>query len=527
MKRRRLLGVTAAALAAPRLATAQAKRVLKFIPQGDLSSLDPIWTPAYQTRVHAFMVFDTLFGTDGQFRPSPQMAAGARVEDDGKLVEIVLRDGLKWHDGPPVLAKDCVASIQRWAKRDVYGTTLMQYTDELSAPDDKTIRFRLKRPFPTLFAALGKTATNIPAMMPERLAKTDPFGQIPEIIGSGPFRFSAKERVAGSSAVYERFDGYRPIETGKPDWTAGPKVVHFDRVEWHVIPDPSIALVAMQNGEADWWESPIPDMVPKLKANPALRTEILDPYGLMACMRMNHVLPPFNNPEVRRAMLKAVTPADFVTAVAGDDPAYWRVPTGFFCYGSPMDTKAGLGVFEGPRDYDGVKRALKASGYKGEKVVLLAGIDLPNIRAEADVCLDLLQRCGMEVDYQTMDFGTAMQRRAKNLPIDAGGWNVMCSFFGGLDQFNPVGHVFLRAQGPNAGGVSGWPTSPELERLRTAWIDAADLASQKAIAEQMQRQALIDVPYIPIGQALAATSFRRDLQGMMAGFPLFWNVRRG
>jgi peptide/nickel transport system substrate-binding protein len=378
-----------------------------------------------------------------------------------------------------------------------------------------------------LFAALGKTSTNIPAMMPERIARTDPFAQITEIVGSGPFTFNAKERIAGSSVVYERFAGYQPIDSGTSDWTAGPKVVHFDRIEWNVIPDPSIALVALQNGEADWWESLIPDMVPKLRSNRTIQTGILDPTGLMACMRMNHVLPPFNDPGVRRALLKAVSPTDFMTAVAGDDPAFFHVPTGFFCVGSPMASDAGLGVFEGPRDYDAVKRALSASGYKGEKIVLLAGIDLPNIRAEADVCMDLLQRCGMTVDYQTMDFGTAMQRRARNLPIDAGGWNVMCSFFGGLDQFNPVGHVFLRAQGPNAGGVSGWPTSPELEQLRTAWIDASDLASQKAIAERMQLQALSDVPYIPIGQALSASSYRRDLQGVLTGFPLFWNVRRG
>jgi peptide/nickel transport system substrate-binding protein len=454
------------------------------------------------------------------------MAAGTSVENDGRLVDIVLRDGLLWHDNERVLARDCVASIVRWSKRDVYGATLMQYADELSAPDDRTIRFRLKRPFPTLTAALGKTAVNFPAMMPERLAQTDPFAQIPEVIGSGPFRWNAAERVAGSLAVYEKFAGYKPRESGTPDWTAGPKVANFDRVEWHVVPDASIALVALQNGEADWWESPVPDLLPVLRKNPAIWTGVLDPTGLMACIRMNHQLPPFNDPAVRRALLKAVRPEDFMIAIAGDDPSLWHAPTGFFCVGAPMATDAGLDVFHGPRDYDGVKRALAASGYKGDKVVMLVGADLPNIKAEADVCLDLLQKCGMNVDYQTMEFGVAMQRRAKNLPIEAGGWNVMASFWGGLDQFNPVGHVFLRAQGPKAGGVSGWPESAELERLRSEWIDAPDLASQKRIAEAMQLQALRDVPYIPAGQALSASSYRRDLAGVLTGFPLFWNVRR-
>ena len=329
MKRRRLLGVTAAALAAPRLATAQAKRVLKFIPQGDLSSLDPIWTPAYQTRVHAFMVFDTLFGTDGQFRPSPQMAAGARVEDDGKLVEIVLRDGLKWHDGPPVLARDCVASIQRWAKRDVYGTTLMQYTDELSAPDDKTIRFRLKRPFPTLFAALGKTATNIPAMMPERLAKTDPFGQIPEIIGSGPFRFEAKEYDSGAAAVFSKFAAYVPRQ-GTPSFTAGAKVVLVDRVEWKVIPDPSTANNALRSGAVDWLEIPLPDLIGQLKADRNVVVDRLDPFGLYPVMRPNMAVAPTDNRLLRRAILAAINPVDVMQSFMGDDAASYTAPIGLF-----------------------------------------------------------------------------------------------------------------------------------------------------------------------------------------------------
>src|SRR3984957_7407073 len=239
MRRRTFLATSSAALAAPRIATAQANRVLKFIPQSDVAILDPIWTTAYVTRNHGYMLFDTLFGTDGAFKASPQMAAGLTTENDGKLVRVTLRDGLKFHDGTPVLARDCVASIQRWSKRDTFGATLMAVTDELTAADDKTIQFRLKRPFPLLPDALGKSPTNFPAMMPERLAKTDPFTQVTEMVGSGPYQFNAKERVVGSLMVYERFADYLPRADGTPDWTAGPKVVHFDRAECHVIHAPS------------------------------------------------------------------------------------------------------------------------------------------------------------------------------------------------------------------------------------------------------------------------------------------------
>jgi len=527
MKRRSFLAASAAAaLATPSVSRAQGQRVLKFIPQSDLAILDPIWTTAYVTRNHGYMVFDTLFSTNGKFEATPQMAAGMTTEEDGKLVRITLRDGLKFHDGEKVLARDCVASIQRWAKRDPFGITIMGLTDELSAPDDKTIQFRLKKKFALIPDALGKSGTNLPVMMPERLAKTDAFTQVTEMIGSGPYTFNAKERVPGSLVVYERNAAYVPLGSGAPDWNSGPKIANFDRVEWHIIPDAATAAGAMQNGEIDWWENPTADLLPLLHRSRDLKIEIPDPTGSMACMRLNHLQPPFNNPAIRRALLKAIDQSDFVTAVVGDDPTLSHVPTGLFCPGTPMANDAGMEVLTGKRDYEAAKREIIAAGYKGEKVVLLAPTDFPILKALADVAADLFKRVGINVDYQAMDWGTVVQRRAKKDPIDQGGWNVFCTFWGGLDQFNPVAHSFLRGLGAD-GGIIGWPSSPKIEELREAWLDAPDLAAQQKIARDLQLQAFIDVPYIPLGQILQPTAYKKDLSGVLGGSVLFWNIKRG
>ncbi len=232
----------AAALALPAVGRAQPSQVLRFIPQADLAVLDPIWTTAYVTRNHGYLVFDTLYGQagpEGSFAASPQMVAGHSVEDDGKTWRLVLRDGLRFHDGEPVLARDCVASIRRWGARDGLGQTLLGRTDELAAPDDKTIRFRLKRPFAVLPDALGKAGSNMCAIMPERLAATDPFKQVTEMVGSGPFRFKADERVQGARFVYERFTGYKPREWGRPagvDRGAEGRAFRADRVAGHPRP---------------------------------------------------------------------------------------------------------------------------------------------------------------------------------------------------------------------------------------------------------------------------------------------------
>ncbi|MGD0105355.1 MAG: ABC transporter substrate-binding protein [Rhodopila sp.] len=526
MQRRTFLTATAATLAVPAIGRAQGNRVLKFVPQADVTVLDPVWTTAYVTRNHGYMIFDTLFGTDGALKASPQMAAGLTTEADDKLVRITLRDGLKFHDGTPVLARDCVASIQRWSKRDTFGQTLMAVTDELTAADDKTIQFRLKRPFALLPEALGKSPTNFPAMMPERLSRTDPFTQVTEMVGSGPYRFSAQERVVGSMVVYERFADYVPRTDGTPNWTAGPKIVHFDRVEWHVIQDAGTAMAALQTGEVDWWENPGNDLLPVLRQASGVKVEIQDPTGLMGCMRLNHLTAPFNNPAIRRALLKAIDQQDFCEASSGDDPAMWHVPTGLFCPQSPMATDVGLEVFSGPRDYEAVRAEIAAAGYKGEKTVVLAPTDFPLLKAMADVCADVLQKIGLNVDYQAMDWGTVVQRRIKKDPTDKGGWSVFNTFWAGLDQFNPVGHVFMRGMGEGPGAAPGWPSSPRIEDLRQQWLDARDEAAQRSLARDLQLQALVDVPYVPLGQVLGATAYRTNLSGVLNGFALFWNVRK-
>ena len=264
MRRRTLLA--AATLAAPPTVRAASATTLRIVPASDLATLDPVWTTAPVVRKHGYMVFDTLYGTDAELRPQPQMAAGHVVENDGRQWTIILRDGLRFHDGEPVLARDAVASIRRFAARDSFGETLMVATDELSAPDDRTIHFRLKRPFPLLPNALGKPST-MPCIIPERLARTDPAKQVTEMVGSGPYRFLPDERIAGSRVAYRRFESYQPRGDGAASFTAGPKRAQFDRVEWQIISDASTKVNALINGEVDWVESPSTDLLGLLRAS--------------------------------------------------------------------------------------------------------------------------------------------------------------------------------------------------------------------------------------------------------------------
>ena len=524
MKRRQVLGGMATVLAAPSVVQAQGKRVLKFVPDADLAIIDPMITTSYQTRDHGFMVFDGLYGQDDQYRIRPQMVDGHVIEDDGKTWKLTLRDGLKFHDGERVLAKDCVASIQRWGKRDSFGQALMAATYEIDAPDDKTIRFRLRNPFPLLPDALGHYSPNMLAIMPARLAETDPAKQVTEMVGSGPFRFKADERVPGSRVVYEKFDGYVP-RNEPAERTAGGKMVHFDRVEWAIIPDVSAVANALVQGEIDWWGGPNADLRPVLARSRAVRLFSMVPTGTIATMRFNQLQPPFDNPAIRRAIVHAVSQADYMTAIQGDDRTTWRDGVGFFCPDTPMANTAGLENLTSPRNLEAVKRELAEAGYKGEKIVLLAPQDIPSTKAIAEVTHDLFRRLGLNVDAQAMDWATVVQRRTKQDPVDQGGWSVFHTSWGGVDQFNPAVHAFLRGNGKN--GIMGWPISPTIEALRAEWLVATDLAAQQKVCETLQLQAFRDVPYIPLGQARSPSAHRADLQGVLTGLPVFWNVKRG
>ena len=518
MRRRPMLASVAASLAAPALAQSVRSRALRFIPIADLGPIDPIVTTTYITRNHAYLVWDTLYGLDAEYRPQPQMAAGHSVEQEGRLVRIALRSGLMFHDGTPVRARDAVASIRRWGARDGLGQTLMATIDELSAPDDTTILFRLKRPFPLLFDALAKTSPPVCFIMPERLAETDPATSIREAIGSGPYRFLADERISGARVAYARFDGYRPRENGTPTGTAGPKRAWFDRVEWQVIPDASTAAAALQNNEVDWWEFPTPDLLPLLRRRPELTVENPDPAGFLAVLRFNQLHAPFNDPALRRALLPAIRQSDFMQAVAGTAPGAWNDGIGYFPPGSPSASDVGMATLIGASDLASARAALS-----GVPVTVIGPTDYPNVQALTEVGADLLRRIGARVDYTPSDWATVVQRRANRGAPAQGGWNMLFTFFSGVDFLNPAVHLMLRGNGTAA--WPGWPAAPRVEALRTAWMDA-ESALQPAMAGQMQAAAFDELPYIPLGQFFQQTAYRRELTGMLKGPTMFWNIQR-
>ena len=495
----------------------------RAVVHADLKNIDPIWTTAYISRNHGYMIWDTLFASDEKFEIQPQMAESASVSEDGLTYTIKLRPGLKWHDGSPVTPDDCIASIQRWGQRDGMGQQMMAVVESMEAVDDLTFTIKLKETWGLVLAALGKMSSNVPFMMPKHLAETDPFEQVPDSIGSGPYVFVKDEWVPGSKVVYVKNQAYVPRDE-PPSAAAGGKHVYVDRFEWHYIPDHQSAMNAIVNGEVDYWESVPADLAPVVDAADGVKILQADPYGSQGWMRINHLHPPFDNKTARQAIQLVVDQETYLQAIVGTPDLYKVCPALFMC-DTPYASDAGSGRVM-MQDFDKAKAMLAEAGYNGEKIILMHPTDIATLNAATQVTAQLLREAGINLEVQAMDWSTLTSRRAEKKAPEEGGWHIFHTSWIAPDLINPVANI-----GVSGGGVDkawfGWPTDPEIEALRQAFARESNPAKQKQLASQVQERAMDSVTYIPIGQYLQYRAIRDNVSGFLsAPVPYFWNLSK-
>jgi peptide/nickel transport system substrate-binding protein len=526
MQRRALLFASAVGtLARPAIAQTNRAAMLRFVPQAPLTALDPGFTNANNTRAHGSYVFDTLYGIDSQLRPKPQMAEGHTVSEDGRTWRIRLREGLLFHDGTPVRAVDCAASLRRWAALgDAMAQVVAPVVEAWEAEDDRTLRVLLRKPFRFLLDAISAPTGYVPFIMPARIAEVPPGRQAIEMIGSGPYRFAAGEFDAGSRAVYTRFDRYVP-RSELADWSGGSKEVFFDRVEWVGITDASTAAAALQAGEVDWWEQASADLIPLLRRNRKIAIDRTDPLGFTGILRFNTLTPPFNKPLMRRAIMAAVNQPDYMGPVTGGDPNGYQICHSLFPCGTPYGLPPTPDPMRETPELDVAKRMIREAGYAGEKIVIINPTEFPSITPFGQVTHDLLLRLGVNSELVETDWGSVLQRRNNRGPVEQGGWSIFHSWVNGSGVFNPVSNLTIRGLGER--GWAGWYGNPAMEELVNAWIEAPDPAEQARLAASIQTMAMTDVPTVPLGQFFINTAYRRDLIGVKpAPTPFPWGIRR-
>jgi len=503
-------------------APAMAQTTLRMVSHADIKILDPIWTTALITRNFGYMIYDVLFAKDADLKIQPEMADHYTVSEDKLTYTIVLRDGLVWSDGTPVTAEDCVASIKRWAARDSYGQLMMKDTAEVKAIDDKSFSIVLKRPFGFVLDALSKVSSNVPFMMPKRVAETDPFKQITDYTGSGPFMFKQDEWKPGDRLVFVKNPKYKP-RAEPPSMLAGAKIAKVDRVEWLAISDPNTAVNALIAGEIDLIESPPPDLFPILKADKNIALYGWNAQGSQIIMRFNWLYPPFDNVKARQAAMYAIGMEDMLRAQVGD-PEIYKVCNAPFICGTRFGKEYGDLLIK--PDLVKARQLLKESGYDGTPVVMLHQTDLQSSNNIQPVAKQQLEAAGFKVDMLDMDWQSVVARRARKDPPAQGGWNIFFTTNITLDSDNPGPHSY--AAGTCDKAWFGWPCDPEMEKLRDAFIHETDPAKQKALGDAISDKVMNEGFFVPVGQYKAFGAYRKDrLSGWLPGpVAVMWNVSK-
>jgi len=492
-------------------------KVLRVVPQSDLDVFDPIWSSTYITRDHGYLIYDTLFGTDASGQILPQMVGTYEQSADKKTWTFTLRDGLEFHDGKPVTSEDVIASLKRWGQKDIMGQKLMSFVESWETVNPQTIQMKLREPYGLVLESLGKPSSNVPFIMPKRVADTPVEKQIADWTGSGPFIYKKDESRPGEKVVYVRNAKYKP-RAGPASGTAGGKVVKLDRVEWVIIKDAQTATNALIAGEVDMIESPAFEQYSSLERNPDIQMVVTNPLGSRFFLRFNHLQPPFNNPKVRRAAMAALNQLEFLKTQVGIRARYRTCFSVYPC-NTPYFTNRGMDFIANP-DPGTARQMLKDSGYDGTPVVLLQPTDLAVIAKLPLVASQLLREAGFKVDTQAMDWPTMTARLHKT-----DGWSIFLSGLAAVDEMNPI--VNSRLSGACDKAYYGWPCDPELEKLRDQFARSLDDKSRKAIAEQVQVRAMEIGAYVPLGDYEKAVAARKNISGFVTGYmTVFWNVEK-
>lgn len=513
-RRGALLGAAALAGAAPWRAARAAPADLTVVLESEAVILDPHSTTAAITRTFGYHIFDTLFSMDSKGAIKPQMVESHTASADGLTWSFTLRPGLAFHDGAPVTAEDCVASLRRWAPKDSLGRMMGAVLKDIAASDARSFTITLREKFPLLLDVLGKPNAPVPFIMPERIIKAAGDKRITEIIGSGPFRFVTSEWRPGNQMILERNAAYVPRQEA-PDFLSGGKVVKVPRVILKVMPDDATGVTALIAGEIDYMQYLPFDWLAKLDKTAGVTLMTLSGIDMFqGNFRLNHASGPFADPAVRRVLWHLVDQHETLQAIGIPARFSLRNCNSFWMCDAPLSTDAGAGQVH--FSVAEAKAALAKTGYKGEPVVMLQ-VSHSISQTAGQVLAAHMREAGFTVDEQVMDWGTVLARRAKK-----DGWSMFPVYSNGIDMVSPLTHFYITN---SCADYPGWSCDDKMPGLLKAFAAAPDMAARRAIAAQIQEDAYQLVPCVMWGQFSRPAGYRNRLRNLIqSSFPMFWNV---
>ncbi|GAB3352380.1 ABC transporter substrate-binding protein [Modestobacter lapidis] len=423
---------------------------------------DPHVTSAYPSFQVLENVYDTLAVPNPEdLTMEPSLATGWETSEDGLTWTFTLRDDVTFHDGSTFDSADVVYSYNRIIDEELNNAYRFANVESVTADGPGTVVIQVSRPTPNLPALIG--AFKGMAILPEGAAEE--YDLTTEAVGTGPFTLESSDASSTELAAYEDYWGGAPGIGG---------------VEFRYITEPAAALTALENGEVQWTDNIPPQQIEPLSDSDAVElatTPSVDYWYLS----MNYAREPFGNPQVRQAIATAIDRGAVTEAArfGAAEPNQTAIPEDSYFHTdyAPYDA-----------DPQAAQQLLQQAGVQTPiSMGLMVTDEFPETVTAAQVIASQLQPIGIDVDVQTVDFATWLDRQAQG-DFDA----FLLGWLGNIDPFDYYHSQHITGGASNYQGYS----NPQVDQLLTAAAGETDREARKELYDQAAQLIVDDASYV-------------------------------
>ncbi|WP_375003607.1 ABC transporter substrate-binding protein [Aeromicrobium sp. CTD01-1L150] len=466
------------------------------------------------TQSATIQVLETLYSLDENYAPVPMLAESEPQVTNGGLTYVIpVRDDVTFHDGTSLDAQDVAASLERWGEVSSNGRSMFAQVDEVTATDDHEVTIVLSEPYDVVRALAVPIAAA--AIMPRDIVEqygSDVIEDVTDLVGSGPYRMV--EWAKGRHYTMERFDDYTPADNGADGGLAAARPATYERVEVALVQDASTRYQSTSSGQYDVALNLPGDIYDEVEAS-GLTTRVVSPYYSQYLL-LDTSEPPFDDPEVRRAVALALDEPSLAMAAYGHEDLFELNGAIYPVDMGVLSTEAGIDKY-GEQNTDEASALLEASDYDGEPVVWMTSQALAPIYNFSIAAGEQLEAVGFNVEIDVTEWAAMNDRYTQPET-----WDMFSTAFG-VGYAMPSFHLLLNGQFP----YEDWYAyDDEMADLLTAWHTAESESEQSAVMAQIQTQFYGDRPAIKLADYAAVNGISPDVSLEDQGFylPLWWNA---